>query len=132
MVSALPAPARVVAAPRSAVLAGVLEWLMPGVGLIYGGSGCAGAFVLVLTLGATLLLLLYGLALAGAHVRPLLVGRYFFFTALVLLIWLLLRTLWAVLAAQRHNETLQAPPLAPSPTSGLPTGGAYPRPPQMR
>jgi hypothetical protein len=132
MLAVQPALARRAPPGKSSVLAGALEWLVPGVGLMYGGGGCAGAFVLVATLGPTLVLLLYGLALAGARTRPVVVNRYFLFLGLMYFMWLLLRTLWAALTAQRYNETHPAPPPARTPYTpytGASTGSAYSRPP---
>jgi hypothetical protein len=86
--------------PRvSPFLAGLLEWLVPGVGLLYSGSIVAGILVLIGTLFLGGLLVLFGLALAG-HARPAVVGRYFLFVFLLLLGWLIARTFWAVQAAR--------------------------------
>jgi hypothetical protein len=117
---------------RSAILAGLLECLMPGVGLIYAGSGWAGALTLVGTAAGAMALLLIGLGTAP-HTRPLALVRYFLFCGALLFLWLVARIIWAALAAQRRNEAAQiaAPIASPPTTHGAPYGTA-PGPPSIR
>jgi hypothetical protein len=98
---------------KSPLLAAVLECLVPGVGLMYAGGGCSGAFAMASSFAIGGLLLLNGLAMAP-HTRPAGMLRYALVVLSLALVWLAIRAVWAALVAHRYNDRL------PSPAQGMP------------
>lgn len=86
----------------SPFMAGLLECLVPGVGLLYAGSIVAGSLVLVFTLLVGGLLFLNGLGMA-LTVRTLAPLRYVTCVGVISLTWLVVRCAWAVRVARRRN-----------------------------
>jgi len=93
-VASTPLAAESVVRARSRLVAAALEWITPGLGMMYIGNFWLGALVLVGTLFTTVMLI--GVALANAT-QVSLADAVNFLGWLLLLhsFWLLTRTLWA-------------------------------------
>lgn len=116
--------------PKSGVIAGILEWVFPGLGMIYANRTAAGLAVLAGTVTCGIVALaVYGSIAGGAQCQTNLFGQTycanpdalsganaFLVLALILSVcWLIARTAWAVGATSDYNRSLSAV----SPARGL-------------